>query len=64
MMAPTIDDDVEIALAVCRAAHGEQRHDSTIVRQAVERTGADHGDTVHQRWIDALRGRKLHIRAA
>ena len=39
----------KIALAMRRAADGEQRHDRAVVRQAVERAGADHGDAMHQR---------------
>ena len=57
-------DDVEIALAVRRAADREQGHDRAVVRQAVERAGADHGDPVHQRRIDAVLGGQLHVGAA
>ena len=57
-------DDVEIALAVRRAADGEQRHDRAVVRQAVERARADHRDAVHQRRIDAGLGREPHVGAA
>ena len=37
-----------------RATNGEERHDSTIMRQAVEGTGANCGHPVHQRGIYAL----------
>ena len=44
-----------------RATNGEQRHDSAIVRQAIEGTGANHGDPVHQRGIYALFRGEAHI---
>ena len=53
--------DVEVALPVRRAAHGEQRDHRAVVRQAVERAGADHRDAVHQRGIDALLRGDLHV---
>ena len=47
-------DDVEIALAMRRAADREQRNHGAVVRQAVERAGADHRDAVQQRGVDAV----------
>ena len=44
-----------------RATNGEQRHDSTIVRQAIEGTGANCGHPVHQRGIYALLRGDTHI---
>ena len=41
--------DIEIALAVCRSADGEQCHHRAVVRQDVKRPRTDHGNAVHQR---------------
>jgi hypothetical protein len=38
--------NIEIALTMGRAAHREQSHDGTILRQAVERSGAHYGDAM------------------
>ena len=54
-------DDVAIALAMRRSAHGEQRHHRAVVRQAVERARADDGDAMQQRRIDALLRGKAHV---
>src|SRR5215471_19620487 len=47
-----------------RAADRKQRHDSTVLRQAIERARAQRGDALHQRRIDAVLGSKAHISAA
>ena len=53
---PTMTN-VEITLAMARSAQRKQCHHSAVVRQGVERAGADHGDAVHQGRVDAgLRG--------
>ena len=46
-------DDIEITFAMRRATNGEERHDSTIMRQAVEGTGDNCTHPVHQRGIYA-----------
>ena len=43
-----------------RATNGEERHDSTIMRQAVEVTEANCGHPVHQCGIYALLRRDAH----
>ena len=57
-------DDIEIAFAMRRSAHSEQRHHRAVVWQAVERARADHGNAVHERRVDALLCSKAHIGVA
>ena len=40
------NDDIAIAFAVTDAAHRKQRHHGAVMRQAIERAGAHHGDAV------------------
>ena len=56
-------DDVEIALGVARAAHRKQGHHRAVVRQAVERAGADDGHAMQQRRVDAVLARRVACRS-
>ena len=55
---------MEVALAVRRSTDRKERHDSAIVRQAVECAGTDDGDAVHERRIDSCVDGKLQVSIA
>ena len=57
-------DDVEIALAMGRVADREQRDHGAVVRQAVERAGADDRHAMQESRINALLVGDLEISAA
>ncbi len=47
-------DDIEIVFSVGRVADREQSDNGAVVRQAVERAGANDRDTMQQRRVDPL----------
>src|SRR5262245_41734073 len=51
-------ENILVAVAVGHAADCEQRHDRAVMRQAVERAGAHHGNAVAQSGVDATLRRK------
>ena len=57
-------DYVAIALAVRRAADGEQRNHRTVMRQTVEGARTDHRHAMQQGWIEPYRNRALQVGCA